>query len=56
VPFGLSDLLDDHCWLGQSQSYQDPLMRGTYNEFRIYGAVLVPAQVRDLLDAGPDRP
>lgn len=55
VPFSLSEIRDENCWLGQSQSYQDPNTSGTYNEFRIYGAVLTNAEVRWLFSGGPDR-
>jgi hypothetical protein len=56
VSFSLSELRDDHCWLGQSQWAHDAWMHGTYNEFRIYGAALTAADVRTLGEAGPDRP
>jgi hypothetical protein len=50
----LSDLPDENCWLGQSQSSHDGLMHGRYNEFRIYGAALTRDDIGALLGAGPD--
>ncbi|MBN1605906.1 MAG: LamG domain-containing protein [Polyangiaceae bacterium] len=50
----LSDLPDENCWLGQSQSSHDMMMHGRYNEFRIYGAALTRDDIGALLGAGPD--
>jgi hypothetical protein len=56
VPTSLSQLLDNNCWLGQSQQEWDAHMNGVYNEFRIYDRVLTTAELGELLAAGPDRP
>lgn len=56
VPPPLSVLIDNNCWLGQSQQIQDAHMNGVYDEFRIYGRALTPAEIGELSTAGPDRP
>jgi len=50
----LSEISDVNNWLGQSQWIQDPHLRGTYDEFRIYDSALTTAQVAAVERAGPD--
>lgn len=49
----LTQLTVENAWLGRSQWVQDPALRGTYDEFRIYDAVLTDAELAALA-AGPD--
>jgi len=53
VHFALADIADDNNWLGRCQ-WADPMLTGSYNEFRIYDCVLTQAQIRDNLLKGPD--
>ncbi len=53
VHFALSDLLDNNNWLGRSQ-WNDPLLSGSYNEFRIYDVALTPPEILGTYEAGPD--
>lgn len=50
----LAQLTEDNDWLGRSQWVQDPYLRGTYDEFRIYDVALSNAELSDLEAAGPD--
>jgi len=51
----LAALSDENDWLGRSQWVQDTyLMRGTYDEFRIYDVALSDADLAALEAAGPD--
>ena len=50
----LAQLTGDNDWLGRSQWVQDPYLRGTYDEFRIYDAALSDAELAALEAAGPD--
>jgi len=52
----LSLLSDVNDWLGRSQWVQDPFLRGTYDEFRIYDVALSNAEIAALDEAGPDAP
>jgi hypothetical protein len=56
VQRSLSELHDVNCWLGRSQWQNDHGYRGTYNEFRIYDAVLNSCQLATLKARGPDAP
>jgi hypothetical protein len=56
TPPPLSQLIDNNCWLGQSQQSWDLRMNGVYNEFRIYARVLTTVELGELLAAGPDQP
>ena len=50
----LAQLTGDNDWLGRSQWVQDPYLRGTYDEFRIYDAALSDAELAALEAVGPD--
>jgi len=50
----LAQLSDENNWLGRSQWVQDPYLRGTYDEFRIYDVALSNAELAALEAAGPD--
>ena len=50
----LAQLTGDNDWLGRSQWVQDPYLRGTYDEFRIYDVALSHAELAALEAAGPD--
>lgn len=50
----LAQLRGDNDWLGRSQWMQDPYLRGTYDEFRIYDIALSSADLSLLEAAGPD--
>jgi len=50
----LAQLTGDNDWLGRSQWVQDPYLRGTYDEFRIYDVALSDAELAALEAAGPD--
>jgi hypothetical protein len=52
--FTLGGIPDVNNWLGRSQ-WNDPLLDGSYNEFRIYDHALTAAQVAANLALGPDR-
>ena len=41
-------------WLGRSQ-FNDPLLNGKYNEFRVYEGSMTPSQVSASFAAGPDK-
>ena len=51
--FALADLVDNNNWLGRAQ-WPDALFVGSYNEFRIYGHALTPAEVLGSFTQGPD--
>lgn len=50
----LAQLTGENDWLGRSQWVQDPYLRGTYDEFRIYDVALSDAELAALDVAGPD--
>ena len=54
VHIQLSQILDDNNWLGRSQWGGDPLLSGSYQEFRIYDYALTENQVMGNFIAGPD--
>ncbi|WP_240359927.1 LamG domain-containing protein [Pyxidicoccus trucidator] len=41
-------------WLGRSLHPADPFFKGTFSEFRVYGAALSPTRITDSYNAGPD--
>src|SRR5690606_36210421 len=45
---------DVNNWLGRSNWTADSNLAGTYDEFRIFGGLLDPDQIRDSYEAGPD--
>ena len=51
--FSLSAIKDVNNWLGRSQ-WNDPLFKGSYDEFRIYGYALTSGEVLGNYLAGPD--
>lgn len=51
--FELSDIIDNNNWLGRAQ-WNDPMLTGSYNEFRIYDYPLSANQVLGNFQAGPD--
>ncbi|MBN1588734.1 MAG: hypothetical protein JW888_04395 [Pirellulales bacterium] len=55
LTFSLADLIDDNNWLGRSQ-WNDLMLAGSYNEFRIYNEALSSAQVYKNCQDGPDGP
>ncbi|HEV8247369.1 MAG TPA: LamG-like jellyroll fold domain-containing protein [Polyangiaceae bacterium] len=55
-PVSLSQLSGENDWLGRSQWVQDPYLRATYDEFRIYDVALGNAELAALEAAGPDAP
>lgn len=50
----LSAIVDVNNWLGRSNYAADADLSATYDEFRIYGAALTPAEIADSFAAGPD--
>ena len=50
----MSQIHDVNVWLGRSNWTGDQNMQGEFDEFRIYRAVLPPAQVRASYEAGPE--
>lgn len=50
----LSNVDDVNNWLGRSNWTADSNLAGTYDEFRIFGGLLDPDQIRDSYEAGPD--
>ncbi len=53
TPSHLSGVND---WLGRSQWVQDPFLRGSYDELRIYDAAFDDAMIEAIAAAGPDLP
>jgi hypothetical protein len=53
VHFALGAIPDNNNWLGRAQ-WNDPMLVGSYNEFRIYNYALTQDQITASLDAGPD--
>ena len=51
--FTLASLPDVNNWLGRSQ-WPDPLLDGSYNEFRIYDSALTAGEVAANSALGPD--
>jgi hypothetical protein len=54
TPGPLNQLTDYNNWLGRSQWPQDPYLRGTYDEFRIYDSALTTEELTAIENAGPD--
>ena len=52
--FALSDIIDNNNWLGRAQYNDDPLFRGSYNEFRIYDIPLSDDAILAHYQAGPN--
>jgi len=50
----LNQIDDVNVWLGRSNWTGDQNMPGDYDEFRVYGAVLSPAEVMNNYQGGPD--
>jgi hypothetical protein len=52
----LNTINDINNWLGRSQWGADPMLSGSYNEFRIYNEALDPLEVAASMVAGPETP
>ena len=50
----LASLDDSSNWLGKSSRSGQPLLSGSYDEFRIYNEALSAQQIKVILDAGPE--
>lgn len=50
----INQIDDVNAWLGRSNWTGDQNMPGEYDEFRVYGAVLSPAEVQNNYQGGPD--
>ena len=53
VPYPLTELIDNNNWLGRSQ-FNDEMLTGSINEFRIYDSALTAEQIAANYDTGPD--
>jgi hypothetical protein len=53
LKYSLTTLTDNNNWLGRAQ-WNDTMLAGAYNEFRIYNEALSPAQVYKNCHDGPD--
>ena len=53
APVDLSTIYDVNNWLGRSQ-WGDPMLAGTFDEFRIWSGALLPGEIATHYAAGPD--